>query len=255
MVVAIIAIASAGVSFALRDSGATQLEREAQRLAALLESARAQSRSSGVPVRWYATDGGFRFDGVPPNALPDRWLAETTQVRGTATLQLGPEPIIGPAGGRARIHRAARAQPARRNRRAAAVRRRRPGVRARDDEAALRGTPPGFTLIEVLVALAIVAIALAAGLQATSALTRNALRQSSVLLAHLCAENELVKVRLSSQMPAIGDTSVSCEQGGRNFGVTVSVLPTPNPSFRRVDAQVFEDRSPVLRLSTVVGRF
>ncbi|MDB5881772.1 MAG: gspH [Ramlibacter sp.] len=95
VVVAIIAIASAGVSFALRDSQATQLEREAQRLAALLESARAQSRSSGVPVRWYPVAGGFRFDGVPANALPDHWLSESTQVRGAAALQLGPEPIIG----------------------------------------------------------------------------------------------------------------------------------------------------------------
>ena len=95
VVVAIIAIATAGVSFALRDSQATLLEREAQRLAALLESARAQSRSSGVPVRWYATESGFRFDGVPANALPDRWLSPNTQVRGSATLQLGPEPIIG----------------------------------------------------------------------------------------------------------------------------------------------------------------
>jgi general secretion pathway protein H len=95
VVVAIIAIATAGVSFALRDSQATQLEREAQRLAALLESGRAQSRSSGVPVRWYATAGGFRFEGVPPGALPEHWLSETTQVAGTATLQLGPEPIIG----------------------------------------------------------------------------------------------------------------------------------------------------------------
>ena len=113
----------------------------------------------------------------------------------------------------------------------------------------------GFTLIEVLVALAIVAIALSAGLQATSALTRNALRQSSVMLAHLCAENELVKVRLASTMPAIGDSAIPCEQGGRSFGVTVSVQPTPNPSFRRVDAQVFEEQVPILRLSTVVGRF
>ncbi len=95
VVVAIIAIASVGVSFALRDSGATQLEREAQRLAALLESARAQSRSSGVPVRWYPVTGGFRFEGVPPNTLPDRWLAETTQVAGSPVLLLGPEPIIG----------------------------------------------------------------------------------------------------------------------------------------------------------------
>lgn len=50
----------------------------------------------------------------------------------------------------------------------------------------------GFTLIEVLVALGIVGIALMAGLQATSALTLNAERQSEVLLAQLCAQNELV---------------------------------------------------------------
>lgn len=113
----------------------------------------------------------------------------------------------------------------------------------------------GFTLIEILVALAIVSIALIAGLQATAALSNNALRQSNVLLAHLCAENELVKVRLSRQMPGVGETSINCEQGGQVFAVTVAVQPTPNPSFRRVDAQVFEGGSPVLRLSTVVGRF
>lgn len=116
-------------------------------------------------------------------------------------------------------------------------------------------TQRGFTLIEVLVALGIVAIALVAGLQATTALTNNAMRQSDVLLAHICAENELVKVRLAKQMPGVGDSTVPCEQAGRPFSVTVSVLPTPNPSFRRVDAQVLDGTSPVLRLSTVVGRF
>ena len=112
----------------------------------------------------------------------------------------------------------------------------------------------GFTLIEVLVALAIVAIALLAGLQATNALTRNALRQADVLLAQLCAENELVQVRLSRQMPAVGDASVRCEQAGRALDVSVVVRPTPNPTFRRVDAQVFSEGHPVLRLSTIVGR-
>ncbi|NDB01935.1 MAG: prepilin-type N-terminal cleavage/methylation domain-containing protein, partial [Betaproteobacteria bacterium] len=51
----------------------------------------------------------------------------------------------------------------------------------------------GFTLVEVLVALGIVAIALTAGLQATAALTRNAQRQIDNTLAQLCAENALVK--------------------------------------------------------------
>lgn len=95
VVVSIIAIASAGVSFALRDSADTQLEREAQRLAALLESARAQSRTSGRPVQWHTVADGFRFDGLPRDSLPEHWLEPTTEVLGTGLLQLGPEPIIG----------------------------------------------------------------------------------------------------------------------------------------------------------------
>ena len=92
-------------------------------------------------------------------------------------------------------------------------------------------------------ALGIVAIALAAGSQATTALTRNALRQSDVLLAQICAENELVKARLSharcraSAMPACAATRPTS-----GFGVTVSCMPTPNPNFRRVDAQVCDGR-------------
>lgn len=113
----------------------------------------------------------------------------------------------------------------------------------------------GFTLIEVLVALGIVSIALVAGLQSTTALTRNAMRQSDALLAHLCAENELVRMRLSRQMPGIGDATLGCEQAGHAFEVRLSVRPTPNPSFRRVDAQVLDGTTPVLRLSTVVGRY
>ena len=122
--------------------------------------------------------------------------------------------------------------------------------------AARRG-PRGFTLVEVLVALAITAIALLAGSQATSALVRNAERETDIVLAHICAENELVRVRLAPQLPAIGDTQASCEQAGRRYGVSISTTPTPNPQFRRVDAQVLADqgRQPVLRLSTIVGRY
>ena len=118
-----------------------------------------------------------------------------------------------------------------------------------------RGAHRGFTLVEVLVALGIVAIALGAGVQATSALTRNAERQSDLLLAHLCAENELVKVRLSKQMPGVGDTRVPCEQAGRSLSVAITVRPTPNPNFRRVDAQVMDGDTPILKLSTVLGQF
>jgi general secretion pathway protein I len=113
----------------------------------------------------------------------------------------------------------------------------------------------GFTLVEVLVALGIVAIALTAGLQATASLTRNAQRQSDVLLAQMCAENEFIRTRLAKQMPGVGDSVVACEQGGQSFNVNVAVRATPNPNFRRVDAQVLSGESTILRLSTVVGRY
>lgn len=116
--------------------------------------------------------------------------------------------------------------------------------------------PRGFTLIEVLVALGIVAIALIAGTQATMALTRNAQRQSDAMLAQICAENELIKARLAQQMPAIGDAGLVCTQAGQDFGVTVSTTATLNPNFRRVDVQVRDAvDQPILRLSTVVGRY
>ena len=109
LVVAIVAMAGAGVGFALRDLGQTVLEREAQRLIAMLESARARSRASGMPVMWRPTEQGFEFVGLPiagvdtngrasgagqsfANTMP--WLDDGVTVRGGGTLSLGPEPII-----------------------------------------------------------------------------------------------------------------------------------------------------------------
>ena|SRR5450830_1069490 len=99
VVVAIVAVVSAGVGLAMRDSSQVQLDRDAERLAALLESARARSRVMGSPVRWRANAGGFRFEGLPTSDLPEQWLDPDTEVVGgaaAAPLLLGPEPIIGP---------------------------------------------------------------------------------------------------------------------------------------------------------------
>ena len=112
----------------------------------------------------------------------------------------------------------------------------------------------GFTLIEVLVALGIVAIALLAGLKATGALSRNAERQNVSMLGQICAENELIRLRLRRQLPDTGDSQVSCPQAGHELQVNLSVRPTPNPNFRRVDARVLQQEQFVLQLSTVMGR-
>ena len=96
VVVAIMAMATAGVSMAMRDTSQTQLERDAQRLAALLETARAHSRMSANTVVWRATPKGFVFEGLPNDALPTTWLGTDVVASSTAAVVLGPEPIIGP---------------------------------------------------------------------------------------------------------------------------------------------------------------
>lgn len=113
----------------------------------------------------------------------------------------------------------------------------------------------GFTLVEVLVALGIVAIALAAGARTSASLAQNAQRQTEVLLAQLCAENTLTRLRLARQMPPVGETTSGCTQAGLDLTVQLVVNATPNPNFLRVEARVAADSQPVLALSTVVGRY
>ncbi len=102
VVLALIAVASGLVSLAIRDPNATALEQEAARLAALLESARAEARASGLLVRWEAHGANgskeFRFLGLPASIdIPQKWLTPgmSAEVVGAGAVVLGPEPLIG----------------------------------------------------------------------------------------------------------------------------------------------------------------
>ncbi|HWH83874.1 MAG TPA: prepilin-type N-terminal cleavage/methylation domain-containing protein [Burkholderiaceae bacterium] len=103
VVVALIAIASAVASLALRDPASTRLEHEGARLVALLESARSDARAAGLTVSWEPRANregaeGFRFVGLPKSAaLPGHWLnpGVSADVPGARAVLLGPEPLIG----------------------------------------------------------------------------------------------------------------------------------------------------------------
>ena len=111
----------------------------------------------------------------------------------------------------------------------------------------------GFTLIEVLVALFIVALTLITGVKASSTLMQSAERQKSTLMAQLCIDNYLVAIRLSKQLPGVGEQVSVCQQASQNITLKALINTTPNPSFRRVDIQAFELGTPVLSVSTVLG--
>ena len=111
----------------------------------------------------------------------------------------------------------------------------------------------GFTLVEVMVALAITAIALVAGLKSTAAVTDNADRQGRLLLGQVCAENRLVELRLARQLPNVGDTVSDCAQAGLTLQVAQAVRPTPNPRVRRVEVRVLEGGRQVVSITSIVG--
>jgi len=96
VVVALIAVATAGVALSLRDSAHTALERDAQRLAAVLEAARAQARANDVALVWQAQPHGFTLRGLPRPEATQAWLSPDTRAQTAAPVVLGPEPLLPP---------------------------------------------------------------------------------------------------------------------------------------------------------------
>jgi general secretion pathway protein I len=115
----------------------------------------------------------------------------------------------------------------------------------------------GFTLLEVLVALAIVVTALGASLRAVGSLTHNSEGLRSTMMATWSAENRLTQIRLAGEFPDIGERSFDCPQGDLHLVCKEEVLSTPNPMFRRVEVSVAETQAPerrIIKLTQLVPR-
>ena len=117
----------------------------------------------------------------------------------------------------------------------------------------------GFTLVEVLVALAMVSMALAAGLALNASLITRAEREPDQLLAEVCARNRFAALRLLRQLPEAGQEQLSCVQAGRTLEVLSQVSAAGSPDFRQVRVQIRQPASAggavLLNLDTVLGRY
>jgi general secretion pathway protein I len=111
----------------------------------------------------------------------------------------------------------------------------------------------GFTLIEILVALAIVAVALAAGMRALAQSADGATTLKSRTLALWVAQNRLAVAQLAHPAPAQGTSAGDAAQAGRSFVWRETVTATPNPAFRKIDIVVSEPGAPDYALARLVG--
>lgn len=93
----------------------------------------------------------------------------------------------------------------------------------------------GFTLVEVLVALAVISIALLAALRAAGQATATAGDLREHLLAGWVAQNRLAEHRARGDWLPLGIQNGAATEGGAAFAWREEVISTPNPSFRRLD--------------------
>ena len=114
-----------------------------------------------------------------------------------------------------------------------------PFVRAKKQTQMQTQTQAGFALIEVLVGLAVLSIALIAGLKAIASAADTQLVLSQRTQALWSADNALADLRMNRQWPEMGTTTFSCPQDRYVFVCQRKVLSTPNPSFRRIELTVY----------------
>jgi general secretion pathway protein I len=115
----------------------------------------------------------------------------------------------------------------------------------------------GFTLLEVMVALVIVALGLMAAFGQVNQSLTAASRLREKTLANWVAVNEMTRLRLLDEFPAIGSRSDEIEMARNTWRYTIKVVKTPLDAMRRVDISIaFADRpdTVVTTLTGFIGR-
>lgn len=115
----------------------------------------------------------------------------------------------------------------------------------------------GFTLLEVMVALVIVALGLMAAFGQVNQTLTAASRLREKTLAHWVALNQMTELRLKGEFPALGSRSDDVEMARTTWRYTIKVIKTPVDALRRVDINVaYADRpdSVVTALTGFIGQ-
>jgi len=108
----------------------------------------------------------------------------------------------------------------------------------------------GFTLVEILVALTIIAIAMGALIKSTGSHTASASYLKQKTIAHYVAMNEIKKLHIQNEFPAIGTEKKSTDMAGQTWywkreieetGLQNPYTGKPAKIMRQVDITVYSD--------------
>lgn len=117
-----------------------------------------------------------------------------------------------------------------------------------------RGREAGFTLIEMLVALSVLAIAALALMRLNIFAVSTAADLDARLMADLVVQNEAVLASTDAGVLVRGSTNAQVTNGGRRFAVRRTVTPTADPRLVRIDLLAAETDGPARAALTIVKR-
>jgi general secretion pathway protein I len=112
----------------------------------------------------------------------------------------------------------------------------------------------GFTLLEVLIALAVLALSMAAAIKSVADYTNNQSYLRDRTLAMWVARNVLIEHQVRREWPRVGELKGTSEMGDREWRWLAVVSQTEEQELRRMDVEVYpieseDDESPVSILS------
>jgi general secretion pathway protein I len=111
----------------------------------------------------------------------------------------------------------------------------------------------GFTLLEVMVALAIVSIGLIAAFNGIIQMAHSTATLRERAMADWIAMNEITAIRISGDYPAVGRFDGSTEFAGREWRWEANISETGVNDLRRIDMIVSDERSPDDAITIMTG--